>query len=134
MVSEIFDNRYKCRNIAPETSKLKQLSLVDNRNLEIPENVAGLKRKQGSDENDCVPVRVKWSSFDEWGVFSWKKYERCVRDGDSTAKTQGLYEQRLTNNEITADLLEKTSLVVFGGNHVTVHILDLLDRKSTTTG
>ena len=39
------------------------------------------------------------------GVFSWEKYERCVRDGDSTAKTQGLYEQRLTNNEITADLL-----------------------------
>lgn len=68
------------------------------------------------------------------GVFSWKKYERCVRDGDSTAKTQGLYEQRLTNNEITADLLEKTSLVVFGGNHVTVYVLDLLDRKSTTTG
>ena len=59
MVSEIFDNGYKHRNIAPETSKLKHLSLVDNRNLEIPENVAGLKRRQGSVENDCVPVRVK---------------------------------------------------------------------------
>ena len=72
--------------------------------------------------------------FRRMGVFSWKKYGRCVRNGDSTAKTQGLYEQRLTNNEITADLLEKTSLVVFGGNHITVHILDLLDGKSTTTG
>ena len=72
MVSEIFDNRDKHRNIAPETSKLKQLSLVDNRNLEIPENVAGLKRKQGSDENDCVPVRVKRSSFDEWGFLAGK--------------------------------------------------------------
>ena len=59
MVSEIFDNGYKHRNIAPETSRLKQLSLGDNRNLEIPENVADLKGRQGSDENDCVPVRVK---------------------------------------------------------------------------
>lgn len=66
------------------------------------------------------------------GVLSLKKYGRCVRDGDSTAKTQGLYEQRLRNNEITADLLEKTSLVVFGRNHIPVHVLDLLDRTSTT--
>lgn len=65
------------------------------------------------------------------GVVRLKKFELCVRNGDSTTKPQVGFELRLRNNAITPDLQEKICRILVGFDHNSVRIMDVLAWKST---